>query len=364
MTRTSKPWRLVGLLVAVGLLVGLGSLAWALSTSVRLVAPKTGAVLKGTAVIQGEVSASGVTFVILGVDNQRAFSTNSAPYSFSLDTTELADGPHTLFIEAYGRGGVIARSGVVKVYVKNTTAKPVRVPAEPASTMQVRSPKSKPVAQAKTLSPATLSKVPGASTQPGNMPLALTAEPKMTPQAVSLPPMVQPVAKALASEPKSTPVAVASGTLRPTPAQLRLSPTAVATVSLPPTTGVRTTNKTTNNQAISLDGLRGLNGSLDAGFRKVMTAAGWKVIWVPATQSGKAEAAGHVLEVVLGKDQVIVDGKVFPLGRKVVMTDNRLVVALRPLCQAAGITLIWDAKTRTAKLVSPYQRTTTVSLAK
>lgn len=354
MTRRAKPWRLASLLVAVTLLAGLGSLAWALTSPVRLVSPKAGAVLKGTASIQGAINASGVTFVILGVDNQRCFSTNAAPYSFSLDTTELADGPHMLFVEAYGRGGMIGRSVPVKVFVKNTTAKRAPKPVQAPTTMQVKS----------VTTPAVASTAPNKPTVVGTMPMALSAEPKITSQAVSLPPITQPVPKALTSEPKLTPATVMTAALRPSPVTPRLAPAALAVVGVPPAKPFPN-SVAINDKPVPLDLLlRQTNGTFDVGFRGILTSAGWKVYWVPSRQAGKAEVEGHVLEIVLGKNQVVIDGKSFPLGRKVTMTNNRLLVALRPLCQAAGITVIWDQKTRTAKLLSPYTQNATVSLAK
>jgi capsular polysaccharide biosynthesis protein len=54
----------------------------------------------------------------------------TAPYEFSLDTTQMQDGPHSLWIRAWQAGKAID-SARVRVTVKNVAAPPVEPPPLP-----------------------------------------------------------------------------------------------------------------------------------------------------------------------------------------------------------------------------------------
>lgn len=96
------------------------------------------------------------------------------------------------------------------------------------------------------------------------------------------------------------------------------------------------------------------SGSLQVGFRKIMEAAGWKVEWAADRKAGIATAGDYRLEVILGEDKLYYGGKSYSLGEKARLSQNRLVVPLRPICEASEMTLVWDGGSKTLRLLSPY----------
>jgi chitinase len=88
--------------------------------TVSVTAPTSGARVSGT--VQVQVSAAddvGVTKVELSIDGSLASSLSAGPWSFSLDTTTLADGSHTLTAKAYDAAGNAA-SASLSLNVQNT----------------------------------------------------------------------------------------------------------------------------------------------------------------------------------------------------------------------------------------------------
>ena len=87
--------------------------------------PADGATVSGTIDVQSTASDdTGVTEVELYLDGALAGKDTSAPYSFSLDTTSLSDGPHWLFARAYDAAGNYGTAGVTNVTVANGPADP------------------------------------------------------------------------------------------------------------------------------------------------------------------------------------------------------------------------------------------------
>lgn len=316
------PWRLVGVLVVLGLLTVVAGLAVAVSP-IKLLSPRPGATLHGNALIKVKVDAPEVTFVIFGIDGDRPQATNAKPYGFALDTTELADGPHTIFAEAYSRGGLIGRTETIRVLVKNGTVAPMEQVRKPATPPQARQLREKNPVVASALTSRALGRAPEKAT----VAPALSAEPRPAMSAVSLPTLEQAAAVSANAPVVSQPIMV----------QVDGAPAVmidgkVAELDLAPTLH---------------------SGRLEAGFRRIMNLVGWKVDWLPERQVGFASGWGHKIELAAGQETMIVDGKVVALGAKVRLVNNRLVVAVRPVCQATGVNVAWDQKTRTAKLTSP-----------
>ena len=84
--------------------------------------PAAGATVSGTLSIASTASDDvGVTKVELYVDGAMKAVDLSAPYSFSLDTTTLSDGPHWLYVRAYDAAGNYGTAGVTNVTVANGT---------------------------------------------------------------------------------------------------------------------------------------------------------------------------------------------------------------------------------------------------
>ncbi len=104
--------------------------------SCGITSPATSMTLSGT--VDVSVSASddqGVTRVELYLDETLYATDNSAPYSFSWDTRQVADGPHTLRAWAYDAAGNSAASSQVTVTVQNQLADSVVPQATIASPM-------------------------------------------------------------------------------------------------------------------------------------------------------------------------------------------------------------------------------------
>jgi hypothetical protein len=370
MTAKVGRWRFLGLLVILGLLVSLGGLAVARS-SIRIITPRTGAALHGSVVVQVDATAPEISYIILGIDKERTCSTNARPYNFTLDTAELSDGYHVLFAEAYSRAGLLGRTSGVKVLVKNAVAKPARaIPvSRKVEVPVVKAPK--PQEAPRDLgSAALISRAVGKTLQSEAQPQALTAEPRVNPEALSLPAAQISVARPATTKPLSV---VALITAHPSTAQAgpRVNAEALS-LPAPQVSAARPVQKAAagkaataakpsvlvNGKPLDAAALAALiDSGFEVGFRGVMTRAGWRVEWIPAKRIGVATVRGHRIEVVPNSSQALVDGTPKSMGRKAHIENNRLIVALRPLCQAANIRIDWDPTTRIARLIIPEQQT-------
>jgi hypothetical protein len=324
--------------------------------SIKLVSPKPGATLEGSVQIQAAVNAPEVSFVIFGVDGERCHSTNSRPYGFMLDTSELSDGRHVIFAEAYGRGGLLCRSAPVKVIVKNGSALPapaprpaVRQPEQAAPVARVQpQPKVNPGAAALT------SRVESRAAAQESRPVTPGAEPRAASEQVSLPLAETPRPLPAVSDKPKVSLVPPSPTVRP------IKPVVV----VPSTPLGEGPSIVLNGSPLSLEVAPAIReGRLEAGFRKILSSAGWRVSWHSSTKTGVAHFEGHQIEVVVGEKNALIDGQIFSLGREAKITNSRLIIPVRPLCRAAGIDLRWDQKTRTARLFSPYSSASAKTVA-
>ena len=110
-TRSNRTiWIVLGVILVLAcclvlaMVVSVSGLLGATGTSISITSPIAGASVKGTITVQASVRTDDrISYVILGVDQDRPQSSNSAPFSFALDTRELTDGPHRLYVEAYDR---------------------------------------------------------------------------------------------------------------------------------------------------------------------------------------------------------------------------------------------------------------------
>jgi Big-like domain-containing protein len=93
-----------------------------------ITSPASGATVSGTVSVSASASDNvGVTSVQLLVDGVLAGTATAAPYSFSWNTTTLANGSHTLQAQAYDAAGNVGLSSVVTVTVSNLTASSLTV---------------------------------------------------------------------------------------------------------------------------------------------------------------------------------------------------------------------------------------------
>lgn len=131
--RSYLPGALLGLLVA-SASHGFGEP----QSSLQITSPKAGSVVSGVVPITVEAPEEmGITFLVFGVDDSRPVSTNTRPFTCSWDTSAYLDGPHFLFAEAYGAGGIMSRVGPIRVNVRNRlpVAQLVQPPAMVAAGM-------------------------------------------------------------------------------------------------------------------------------------------------------------------------------------------------------------------------------------
>jgi|GEM_PF-2554801 hypothetical protein len=320
-------WRLIGIFLGSLLVFGFIREAGA-GSIIRLLGPKPGAALTGEITLQAVVESPEVSYVVFGVDDTRPHATNAAPYRYRLDTGQLSNGPHNFFAEAYSRGGLLGRSAPLRLVVKNYS-QPRLSPSQPKTEIIVTNP-----GPAMASEPAVSAVALGKTRHPAAVAPMLSAEPKLSPEMIA-----GPQATALAKE---TSAYKATAGL----------PQAIITR---PARSQELANFLLNGKAIVCDDTMTFeNGRLQAGFRKIMEAAGWQVTWVAARKAGVATAGGYSLEVVLGEEQLFFGGKPYALGEKAVLSQNRLVVPLRPLCEASNMTLTWEAGSHTIRLISPY----------
>jgi autotransporter family porin len=84
--------------------------------AVTLTSPANGATVSGTVMVKAAVS-SRVSWVNFYVDGH--YATSSPPYTYAWDSTRVADGAHTLHVEAKNTSGRIVGTASVTVQVEN-----------------------------------------------------------------------------------------------------------------------------------------------------------------------------------------------------------------------------------------------------
>ena len=88
-----------------------------------ITSPANGATVSGTVTVQASASDNvGVTRVELYVDGAHAGTATTSPYTFSWNTTTVANGSHTLQTRAYDAAGNVGSSATITVTVSNTTS--------------------------------------------------------------------------------------------------------------------------------------------------------------------------------------------------------------------------------------------------
>jgi len=91
--------------------------------TVSITSPSSGATVSGTVTVSASASDNvGVSRVELWVDGALHSSDTTSPYSFSWNTTTVANGSHSLQARAYDAAGNVGTSSTVTVTVSNSTS--------------------------------------------------------------------------------------------------------------------------------------------------------------------------------------------------------------------------------------------------
>lgn len=94
---------------------------------VTITSPANGATLSGQATVTATVTGSEIDSVYLIVDGE-SMGTSGAPYSFSIDTKKLSNGPHSMFVRVWNKAGRAGDSATLSVTVNNVEVVPEPVP--------------------------------------------------------------------------------------------------------------------------------------------------------------------------------------------------------------------------------------------
>ncbi len=345
MRRTKRSQAVVAALLVVAMLGTITALLGAPGARVRITSPAAGARVKGEIEVSAAVSGSdSISYAILAVDEGRPCSTNSPPYVFRLDTRELADGAHRIFVEAYDRYGLVGSSKVMTIYVRNGSA-----PAVQASKPSLPRVASKPPAQA----PARMSAAPapGARAKTVSSLAPVEATSSVGPSAAVRGPRPEPVRlaaePALAAARPSAPVTRESGRLTagalsqtpPVPAQRAATPRGHTVVL--------------NGRPVSFDvAPQIVDGRMRAGFRAVFEAVGAAVSWSPQGRTARGVREGLEVEVCVGRRLAKVNGEQVEMALPAVIQQGRTIIPLRFFADATGSALYWDSETRIASIRS------------
>jgi hypothetical protein len=338
----------------------------AAGASVRLTSPKAGAKVSGTITVQATVKADQhVSYVILGVDEDRPQSSNSAPFTFEIDTRELTDGAHRIFVEAYDRYGLAGTSSVVTVYVRNGSPSSVQakkpaatqVAAKPKATMPTRTASALPTSPVRSASPvaglsrAQVASAPATAAETASVaPMISARGPVPAPTLSVAEPVIaasRPDATAMsASTPART--SVASGPIGSRPPMPQMAATAPQ--------AVRAHTVVLNGRAVQFDvSPRIVNGRVEAGLRSLFESQGARVTWNSASRTARSVSGALTVEVPVGQQMAKVNGLPVDMGTRASIVQGRTMIPVRFFAEVVGAGLYWDGETRTA-LVQTSER--------
>ena len=290
----------------------------ALVGRLRIASPDPQATVSGTITVlaQGEGVAD-LQYVIFGVDEQRPLATNARPFAWKLDTTTLANGPHTLVVDGHGRYGLVASAEPVTIIVRNGGA-----PQAPEATGSTPPPVTPPAQ-------VTQVAVAPAAPAPATQPLATPCLSAGTGEAsVSL----------LVSIPVEGPVTDGL------PALCLVQAAMVA-----PVIQVCARESAAPTLAVNLDGVELADispvlqsGQAMVGFRSLVAALGGSTRWLHATKQAIGRKGGRELVLTPGSRRALVDGKQVEMAAPARLSAGRTLAPLRFCSQQFGLQVAWD----------------------
>ncbi len=352
MRRTSWSRSLVAGMLVLAMVVSVSGLLGATGTSIKIASPKSGARVSGVVTIQASIRTDEkVSYVILGVDEDRPQSSNSAPFSFQVDTSELANGPHRVFIEAYDRYGLVGSSAVITINVKNgSSTAPRQVKRQPTTQVAKAPTTSAPRQTAK--APAPLSRSSAAA---GLKPTASSEMSATTQSPATASPMI--AGRGPLPAPSRSAAETRIAAVRPGPASAPVVGSIAsgsAGSSAPPmpkiaAKAVRGHTVVVNGKPVKFDVAPAVvNGQMQVAFRSVFESQGSKVTWNATSRTARSVNGALVVEVPVGKREAQVSGKTVDMGMRASITSGRTMIPVRFFATAVGAAVSWDSETRTA----------------
>lgn len=350
MRRSSLSRPLVAGLLVLAMVLSLTGLLGAAGTTISITSPKSGAHVSGMLKVQASIRSDvRISYVILGLDSDRPQSSNSAPYSFQIDTRELTDGPHRIFIEAYDRYGLVGRSSVITVHVGNGSSSARQVKKEPAtqvasrpSSPAVSTAKAEPRPPARTAVAAETTPVRTTDTRAVPMEEA-SGSPMMSGRG----PLPAPTRSAA-----DTAVAVNRPSSTSAPASERVASKPMG--SLPPRPHIAAADVTghtvvLNGRAVEFDvAPRIVDGRMEVAFRSVFESHGARVSWDSKAKTARSVKGALTVEVPIGERMATVNGSAVDMGAKASIRKGRTIIPVRFFGEAVGASVEWDSTTRSA----------------
>lgn len=89
--------------------------------------------------------------------------------------------------------------------------------------------------------------------------------------------------------------------------------------------------------------------------RAIAEAVGANVDWDPATQTATLTQGDKVVKVPVGRKTIIVGGSDVPMDTAAVIKDGRTLLPVRPVAEALGVKIDWDAATSTVNISKPTE---------
>jgi hypothetical protein len=356
MRHASRTRPVIAGVLVLAMVLAVTGLLGAAGAAVRLTSPKSGAKVSGVITVQASVKADAkVSYVILAVDDDRPQSSNSAPYSFELDTRALSDGAHRIFVEAYDKYGLVGSSAVITIYVRNNTssAQQVRKPAETRIA-------ARPAAPTKTAQAPAAPPARSAAPAEGLARAQVAAAPATGEKAASLSPMMSARGPVSAPTHAASEVEIAASYPSSIAASSDRAGVAAAPVgSRPPVPqmaapALRAHTVVLNGRPVLFDvSPRLANGRLEAGFRSMFESQGAKVTWHPETRTARSVSGALTVEVPIGQTVARVNGAPVEMGSQASIIQGRTMVPVRFFASVVGAGLYWDSETRTALVQMP-----------
>jgi len=274
-----------------------------------------------------------------------------------MDTRELTDGPHRIFVEAYDRYGLVGSSSVVTLYVKNGSSA-LQVKKQPATQVATAKPPAPSVNVAKAPSgpPVRAAASSAASARTTASPADVEAAAAVAPMMSGRGPLPAPTHAAANTAIAATRPGAASAPARPGVASgpIGSAPPMPQLASATPRGTARSHTVVLNGRAVEFDvAPQVVGGRMRVAFRSVFESDGGKVTWDARSKTAKSIKGALEVQVPIGRRIAQVNGRDVDMGAAASITKGRTIIPVRFFGDAVGAHVSWDAATQTAMLRTP-----------